>query len=130
MLMPLTGRPMLSTIVPSDFGGMIDRIASSTWSTEPRCLLDAGAGLGAHVQLDLPAVDGGKKFWPRNGTSANEQATTTRKPTTNSRRPASAHRAGADSGAHRLEAPFEAALEPHQRIAGRRLAARHGRASA
>ena len=48
---------MLSRMVPISLGGMIWRMASSTWAKYSCGLLDARAGRAADVQADLPGVD-------------------------------------------------------------------------
>ena len=58
MLMPLTLRPILSTM-PLEFVGRdnpVDRLADAVASSGG--LLDPRAGLRPHMQLDLAAVDG------------------------------------------------------------------------
>ncbi len=83
MLMPLIGRPMLSTIEPNDSGGMIARMAASILSSSTP-VSSMRVPVGARTCSSICVLStGGKKFWPRYGASANEHGTATRKPTMN-----------------------------------------------
>ena len=65
MLMPLIDRPMLSTIVVSDSGGMIERIAASILSTSTAVssiLIPVGARTWSAIWV---LSIGGKKLRPR-----------------------------------------------------------------
>ncbi len=70
MLMLDTGRPTLSTMLASSLRGMILRIGVFDVIDVSRGLLHANAGRRAHVQLDLPGVDFGKKLRPSSGYSS------------------------------------------------------------
>ena len=55
--MPENGRPILSTILSSWSGGMVPAHGLLDQIEQARGLLDAGAGLGAHMHQDLPGID-------------------------------------------------------------------------
>ena len=78
--MPENGRPILSTILSIWSGGMVLTNGLFDLFEQPRGLLDAGAGLGAHVHQDLPESTDGKKFSPRNGQRPNDSMTQARNP--------------------------------------------------
>jgi hypothetical protein len=63
--MPLTGRPMLSTMRVELAGGMICADRLLDLGELARAFLDAGADLGAHMHQDLAASTDGKKLRPR-----------------------------------------------------------------
>ena len=70
--MPLTGRPMLSTIGPSAAGGMVSRITFSTRS-QSAAVSSMRVPVGARTCSFSSALStGGKKSWPRNGAKPNE----------------------------------------------------------
>ena len=72
--MPLTGRPMLSTMLSRCAGGMTwSRIACSMRPHRADASSIPGAGLGPDVQLDLVAVDGGKEVAAEEGHQAERQ---------------------------------------------------------
>ena len=65
MLMPLIDRPILSTIVRSDSGGMIDRIAASILSTStPVSSIRIPVGARTCRAICVLSI-GGKKLRPR-----------------------------------------------------------------
>ena len=122
--MPLIGRPMLSTMLVSSSGGMTLADRRLDLVAQPRRLLDAGADLGAHVQLDLAAVDGREEIL------AEERRQPERQPARRqgSRRRSASGRASASASSRAIAAaqPLEPVFEARAGSARSAVARRRG----
>ena len=116
--MPLTLRPILSTMPSSSIGrnDLVDRLADPIG--EPGGLLDPRAGLRPHMHLDLPAIDAREEVLAEvRGKREREQGEADEPGDQLAAVVQAEVQQAAIGAADRLEAALEALLEPHQRIA-------------
>ena len=122
MLMPLIGRPMLSTMVRSACGGMIDRIAASIRPTSI-AVSSILVPVGARTCSAICALStGGKEIAPEIGRERERAAD--RRQENGDEQPPRGERCDQQTpveGARRLETLLEAAPNERKRIASSRM---------